>query len=125
MNRYCLLPCPCRKIWLTEALGSGKWATTVTESAGVSGLSFAIALGAIATKSNRSASVYPTNLRVMILFIIGLAQNALTGDNGLFDLLFLLCKAIHERARIDSTSMEYWQGHATSHQVIDDYSGSL
>ena len=44
---------------------------------------------------------------ILILFIIGLAQNALTGDNGLFDLLFLLCKAILERARIDSTPMEY------------------
>jgi hypothetical protein len=110
MYRYCLLPCPCRKIWLTEPLGSGKWATTVTESADVSGLCFAIALGAIATKSRRSASVYPTNLRVMILFIIDLAQNALTGDNGLVDLLFLLCKAILGRARIDSTPMEYYLG---------------
>jgi len=61
----------------------------------------------------------------MILFIIGLAQNALTGDNGLVDLLFLLCKAILERARIDSIPMEYYVGHASSHQVIDDHSGSL
>jgi hypothetical protein len=59
MYRYCLLPCPCRKIWLTEALASGKWATTVTESASVSGLCFAIALGAIATKSKRSAPYIP------------------------------------------------------------------
>jgi hypothetical protein len=81
--RYCLPACPWRKIWLTEALDSGRWATTVTESAGVSALCFATALGAIATKSKRSASVYFTNLQVLILFIIGLAQNALTGDNGL------------------------------------------
>jgi len=46
----------------------------------------------------------------MILFIIDLAQNALTGDNGLVDLLFLLCKAILGRARIDSTPMEYYLG---------------
>jgi len=77
-----------RELWRDRFLkikraGSGKWATTGTESARVLGLCFAIALGAIATKSRRNASVYPTNLLVLILFMIGLAQNTLTGDNGL------------------------------------------
>src|SRR5579863_3899252 len=81
MYRYCLPPCSCRKIWFTGAPGSGKWATTLTGSTGVSGLCFAIALGAIATKARISDSVYTTSLLVLLLFIIGLAQNALTGDN--------------------------------------------
>jgi hypothetical protein len=53
MYRYCLLPCPWRKIWLTAAPGRSRWATTVAESAGFSGLCFAIALGTIAAKSKK------------------------------------------------------------------------
>jgi hypothetical protein len=59
----------------------------------------------------------------MILFIIGLAQNALTGNNRLFDLLFLLCKAILVRARINFTFNGISAGDASSHQVIGGYSG--
>jgi len=52
-----------------------------------------------------------------------LAPNALTRDNGLADLLFLLDKGILDSARIGALH-GIFAGHASSHQVIG-YSGSI
>jgi hypothetical protein len=50
-------------------------------------------------------------------------SNALTRDNGLVDLLFLLDKGILDSARIGALH-GIFAGHASSHQVIG-YSGSI
>jgi hypothetical protein len=50
-----------------------------------------------------SQFAYLANLLVLLLFIIGPDPNALTRDNGLVDLLFLLDKGILDSARIDLT----------------------